>query len=482
MNGTKAKQFRDSVHGYIAVPESFCERFIDTSILQRLKHIEQTSMRPLYPSARHDRFVHSLGVFHLASMAYSMICQNTAPRLLETLPLDDYRAAFRVAALMHDCGHSPFSHSLEAHYNRQDRAKNFLLRQVVDEEFSKDYASLCKYRGAPKAHEVFSAAVFLKHYHRQFANMCQGIPGTLVARMITGCVHWEPKDKAEEFENCLITLINGAAIDVDKLDYILRDTWASGVNNVSIDVHRLLAALELVIRQGRLTVAFRKSALSVIRSVIDGRNFLYRWVYSHHTVKYYDYVLNEALLFLDRILSGDDGQGRLLDAMFSEEAFERPVCVGPCCLYLPCDDDIFSLLKMHAADSPHVEELLSRKPHLIPLWKTQAEFELIFRDKDAQQRAYIQDRVAEKLNPVLGITADSTGVLTLPVAPGVLPIEESNLFVTILNDVMPFKDLAATWQEVGRERQNVSFFYVYIPRACKDRINDCIGVLKAMTV
>ena len=110
---------------------------------------------------------------------------------------------------------------------------------------------------------------------------------SLVAQMITGCQHWEPRNITEQFEDCLIRLINGPAIDVDKLDYVIHNTWASGVNNVSIDIDRLLAALELVAGEDkRLTVSFRQSAaFSVLKSVIDGRNFLNRWVYSHHKVK-----------------------------------------------------------------------------------------------------------------------------------------------------------------------------------------------------
>ena len=421
--------------------------------------------------------MHSLGVFHLASLAYQQIVQNTAPEILDGLPAEeDYRQAFLVAALMHDCGHSPFSHALEAHYNRGDRAKDFLFRNI-DEEYRKDFIALCQYCGPPKAHEIFSAAVFMKHFGLQFATLCPNVPSALVARMITGCINWEPKNKAEQFENCLIGLINGTGIDVDKLDYILRDTWASGVNNVSIDVQRLLGALEVVSRPSGLTVAFRKSALSVIKSVLDGRNYLYRWVYSHHTVLYYNHVLNSALLSLDQELS-DGGEGTLIDAMFSEESYEKPVCVGDCCLFLPCDDDIFSLLKMYAAHTPHVKELMSRKPHLVPLWKTQAEFELIFAGKNEDERAYVQDRVGEKLSAVLTVPADLHHILVLPLAPSMVSIEESNLFVDILNKVVSFAELAAIWEEVGRERRNASFFYVYIPREFKDRIGECIEVLK----
>ena len=60
----KEKIFRDPIYGYISVSEDYCKKFIDTPIFQRLRRIEQTSMRVLFPSARHDRFVHSIGVYY----------------------------------------------------------------------------------------------------------------------------------------------------------------------------------------------------------------------------------------------------------------------------------------------------------------------------------------------------------------------------------------------------------------------------------
>ena len=334
----------------------------------------------------------------------------------------------------------------------------------------------------PKDHEIFSAALFLQRYGTDVGVLCgDAAAPLLIARMITGCPHRQPSDTREQFENCLIRLINGPAIDVDKLDYIIRDTWASGVNNVSIDIERLLAALELVSGRDGLVVTFRQSALSVLKSVLDGRNFLNRWVYSHHKVRYYDQALKDAVLLLDQQFSEDEAGGACLDAVFSAEAFEKPVCVGPCCLYLPCDDDIFSLLKMYGMDIPQVAELLSRTPRLVPLWKTQAEFDLIFKGKNREHRAFIQDRVSELLRPLLG-DEQCREVLVIPVTPSVLPIEESELFVKILGRVESFSDMAATWQEVGRDRQNVSFFYVYIPRESKSLVGDCIAALEKVKV
>lgn len=474
----KVKEFRDPVHGYISVPAGLCADFVDTAIFQRLKYIQQTSMRPLYPSAHHDRFAHSLGVYHLAMIAFDHLLENTDPTILQGVALENYRWTFVVAALMHDCGHSPFSHTFEPHYKK--RAKDFLF-SFADDAFKKDYAEWESIRGAPAPHEVFSAAVFLKHYAN--AAKVAGCNCSLVARMITGCTHIPASTVEMQIENCLIELVNGPAIDVDKLDYIVRDTWSSGVNNVSIDVRRLLAAIEIAERSaGDLRLVFRKSALSVIKSVIDGRNFLYRWIYAHHTVCYYNQALQDAVTKLDQIVSPPDKPGELLNTIFSPEVFEESKTVGPCSVFLPCDSDVFSWLKAHKDRIPQMEELLCRTPRLIPLWKTHAEFELIFATKKTPEgRAYVQRNAAEILKETVG--EDRYGeVRVISVKPKIQAIKEDKLFVKLLGKVVSFTDLAKTWQDIGGERQNVSFFYVFVPRECRDRIPACFERIQTVHI
>ena len=77
MFGVDEKKIKDFVHGYISIPKILFENFIDTPHFQRLRRIEQTSMRSLYPSARHDRFIHSLGTFHLGNRAIEYIKKNS---------------------------------------------------------------------------------------------------------------------------------------------------------------------------------------------------------------------------------------------------------------------------------------------------------------------------------------------------------------------------------------------------------------------
>ena len=75
-NINETKNFMDSVHGYITIPKCFVNNLIDTEYFQRLRNIEQTGMRVLYPAAKHDRFSHSLGVFHLGQKGVDSLLEN----------------------------------------------------------------------------------------------------------------------------------------------------------------------------------------------------------------------------------------------------------------------------------------------------------------------------------------------------------------------------------------------------------------------
>lgn len=123
------KLIRDNVHGYLQIPAVVVKEIIDTPVFQRLRQIEQTSMRALYPSAHHDRFVHSLGVYHLGKMAYAGLIHNVKSSKMEIY--DSYKTfwescgkCFELACLLHDCAHAPMSHSFEYGYLNIDNPDN----------------------------------------------------------------------------------------------------------------------------------------------------------------------------------------------------------------------------------------------------------------------------------------------------------------------------------------------------------------------
>ena len=109
------KWIKDNIHGYIKIEKDFL-KIVNTPEFQRLKWIEQGSFRVLYPSARHDRFIHSLGVFGLARECFDALMENLQKDLglkLETSPVETWKYTFLYAALLHDVGHAPFSHTCE---------------------------------------------------------------------------------------------------------------------------------------------------------------------------------------------------------------------------------------------------------------------------------------------------------------------------------------------------------------------------------
>ena len=393
----KTKEFRDPVHGYIPVPDEYCDLLIDTPIFQRLREVEQTGMRVLFPGARHCRFSHSLGTYFLGSRAFKHFRDNSRSFFAKD---DDtwaaYEKTFRIACLLHDCGHAPFSHTFEHYYDyvegeEKSRLKAPLLAAANDDIFASDYT------GKASAHEKASALLVLTRFDEPIRAL--GGDPLLVARMILGCKHLGAKDETERIENCLISLLNGPAIDVDKLDYILRDTWASGVNNVSIDVPRLLGALTY--DPDRCHVAFRKSAMSVLQAVIDGRNHLYRWIFGHHKVVYNQHLMKTAVEALAKLICGK--REHFLSSFFSVDAFSQPVTITEdVSAYLPTDQDLAYLLKKYAGQIPEVKEYLSRQHSCVPLWKTAVEFSCLFGKKTEEERTHIRwharDMIVEMVN------------------------------------------------------------------------------------
>ncbi len=268
MRSRKNKVFRDSVHGYISVPVDYVEKFIDTEPFQRLRSIEQTGMRVLYPSARHDRFVHSLGVYHLGSKAFQCFKNNISQDFQHYYNVypdinsnnkfwDKCQILFEIACLLHDCAHTPFSHTLEFLYDvqdvkqDQDNLNDKLKSKIGSREFREDF----KDQGGP--HERMSALLVCTEFRnsvqtileRYELNDEEDTPAynavEFISRMIIGCKYTE-KSKTSSIKNCLISLLNSDSIDVDSLDYIIRDARMSGIDNMSIDVDRLLGSLTLV--------------------------------------------------------------------------------------------------------------------------------------------------------------------------------------------------------------------------------------------
>ena len=205
------KNLKDPIYGYIAIDEAIMHDVVDTPTFQRLRNIVQTSYAPLYSSAVHNRFIHSLGVYHLGKIAYKAVYKSI--QLQEEIKclekLDRYGHIFLLACLLHDVGHAPFSHTGENYYlNLQEKREkqytelhNMLIEAVGEnEQFKADVKNREKGFVPAKPHEIMSAIVALKKFPTLFDNVEER---SFFARCITGYCYSD-LEQNQDIWNCLI--------------------------------------------------------------------------------------------------------------------------------------------------------------------------------------------------------------------------------------------------------------------------------------
>jgi HD superfamily phosphohydrolase len=177
--------FRDPIHGFIKADE-LETALINSRPIQRLRWIRQLGMAYLvFPGAEHSRFSHVLGAMHLAGLVYDAIAAAGAGPLDPGLESRDRRLV-RAAALLHDVGHPPFSHS----------AEELFEEPIHHEEMT------CRLIGAREIADIFAAAG-------------DGITGDDIVHVLT-----RPRDSKEH----LLSQIVSGELDVDKMDYLRRDS------------------------------------------------------------------------------------------------------------------------------------------------------------------------------------------------------------------------------------------------------------------
>lgn len=231
-----SRTYHDPLHGAITLhasdpEEALLIRLIDTPAFQRLRRIRQLGPAHLtFHGAESSRFTHSLGVMALARRAFD--------QLLERYPsLRPHRATVLCAALLHDIGHGPFSHTAEEIFGLHHE---YWTRQIIREipairdplaQYSPDLAAAID--------QVYS------HTH----------PVPLVWQLVS------------------------SQLDCDRLDYLLRDSYSTGASYGRLDLDRILMALELEPDSNRLVVAHK--GLSAIEHYLVVRHFMYAQVYNH---------------------------------------------------------------------------------------------------------------------------------------------------------------------------------------------------------
>lgn len=458
------KKILDSVHGHILVDDCYITNIIDTQEFQRLRRVEQTSIRSVYPSARHDRFIHSLGVFYIGKMIAEHLEKESGEFGVDAETYDKLKKSYLSACLLHDVGHAPFSHTFEEFYGKKKALSERLAESVNSDSFKNDIAA---HFDDANYHELVSALLAVERFREKLNPL--GVDMEFVARMITGCFYEATPET--QVRNCFISLLHGEVIDADRLDYGCRDVWASGYSTSNIDLRRLISALHVKQNEeGDYVVCFDCNVINEIDNLLSVKDFQMKYVINHHTVAYDQWLLVHAVrslsekYFMQKIEADypeeelEDKQYHCMNGICSVDSLLDNVHIGDYKLYNPSDDDFVSLLKQDE-DNPYFKEWYSRNYSRFAIWKSPDEFSHFFgikRGTDLKNDQF-KETVKRLILDEFGI--DDVVVKKIKYKPRV---KLSSLYILIHGQLRRFTEIYADDKEMNQG--GLVFYYVYVKK------------------
>lgn len=214
------------------------------------------------------------------------------------------------------------------------------------------------------------------------------------ARCITGILYKEDKEPLTQVKNVFIQLLNSSCIDVDKIDYLLRDAYVTGFETISIDYIRLLSNVEIKPNKEKLEFVFNKRALSVLENVIYAHDSERKWIQNHPIVLYESFLVQFAIQSVVNFYKKNGIN------LFSQDALSAIGIQKEMKVRLLCDDDIIYTMK-NQIDSNLINEYFDRSIRRHPMWKSEAEFKVIFDNNRGRSWIKAFSEILEKLNNFL---------------------------------------------------------------------------------
>jgi len=253
-------EIRDPIHGYIKITEEERE-LIDSVYVQRLRRIHQLAGAYLvYPGGVHSRFEHVIGTMHVAGLVGQSVAEKAGLS-------DDDIQELRIAGLLHDVGHGPFSHLFEEVLaEKTDLTHEGLSQRIVSESVIGD---ILRRNG---------------HQPSRISKLCVG------------------KARARPFMNQVIA----GGLSADMMDYLLRDTYFTGVEYGKVDIQRVIDSLD-VSEDGRLML--ERAALYAFEALLIARYEMFKAVYFHRTVRAAELMLAHSMTLADDELHLTDLSG-----------------------------------------------------------------------------------------------------------------------------------------------------------------------------
>ena len=269
-------EVRDPIHSRISFNE-LERRVIDHPFVQRLRQIHQLSLvlSYVYPGATHDRFSHALGTMHLAGRLAGRVRSSMehAELKLEERTWEELKQVMRLAGLLHDVGHGPFSHSSEE-----------VFPSLTDLPLNNAWWKEGKRPFRKAKHEDYSVLLIQ-------ALAEEGVLPETMAQDIASLVHAEvvPSPWFEDLEYVAPglhvvckSLISGE-VDCDRMDYLLRDSYYCGVSYGHFDLDWLISSLGMTVHEGECVLKVSENGVRAFEDMLLARYHMIDQVYFHKT-------------------------------------------------------------------------------------------------------------------------------------------------------------------------------------------------------
>jgi len=259
----KLKILNDPIYGFITIPNELIFDLVEHPYFQRLRRISQLGLTYLvYPGAYHTRFHHALGAMHLMGKAVRIL-RSKGHEIT-----DEEENAVLIAILLHDIGHGPFSHVLE----------NSIISGIRHEKLSLEYMKVLNKQFDGKL--SLAIEIFQNQYHKKFLHQ-----------------------------------LISSQLDMDRLDYLRRDSFYTGVSEGQVNTERLISMLNVKDDQ---VVVDAKGIYSVEKFIV-ARRLMYWQVYLHKTVLSAEYLLIKILKRAKEVYSDTMPMPRVLRPFLSED-------------------------------------------------------------------------------------------------------------------------------------------------------------------
>lgn len=279
-------EIRDPIHGTLELSDAEVI-LLDSPGYQRLRAIKQLGFSEFsFPGATHNRYLHSVGVAHLASLAFEQIFRKT--NFSNSEVKNRLRTAVRLAAFLHDIGHGPLSHTTEE-----------VMPKV------EDLGVISAQSGSPDRqanHEDYtikfvtdsSVTEVLKEH---FSQVTPFHVACLIDKTLP-CKDDFFKDQGLDYRTILSQIVS-SELDVDRMDYLERDAYFCGTNYGKVELNWILSNLTSHIVEDRVHLALHRRALYSFDDFLLSRHHMHLMVYFHHKAIIYEEFLNRYLTSKD---------------------------------------------------------------------------------------------------------------------------------------------------------------------------------------